>query len=393
MKYREVEQHILNLIKESSSISDAIKKFLNIINNPEISKVVSKLSKYDYETDFLKITDSILSVLKNEKPNIKIKSYWFGIFETEQNKRVSYQAYISAIDKFNSNDESGDWAVNPKYFPGNRFINSNILIKIHSELSEYDEFIEIKYFALWYFTLSVGILLKNEYKLFLINTQKCFICIGFDEGDYNNIGFIDPNGLKINTIKISKPVKLKKTKTTFEYYAIKDVFKGSWFLEEIKQIDGRELVSGFSRICKPINVKSELVSSYKEKYDGIPVDYTEETLSGPVVSRKVMDTVLKHCKVNEIQFLPVTINNYRDDNYYIMNVLKSIKCLNRGKSTFYTDNYADKIVLNKSKINDSLIFRLSDDIINNFIFIRSILKDELETLQVTGIELIGIEIY
>lgn len=117
MKYREIEQYILDLIGKSSSISEAIEKFLEFIARPELIDEINILTSYNYEADILNFTNSILSILETESPKIKIEAYWFGIFETTINRCDSYQAYISATNKFDYEDDSADPAGDLQYFP------------------------------------------------------------------------------------------------------------------------------------------------------------------------------------------------------------------------------------------------------------------------------------
>jgi hypothetical protein len=391
MKYREIEKYVLELVKKHSSINDAVRDFLTFIASPDVEDAVQSLMKFDYKKDYDRITNSIRDILYNAPPKIRIKAYWFGIYEAIQNGSESFQAYISATDVFDSGEESEDWNVDPKYFPPARFFESTVLEKSHPLSIEYDGYFEIKYFVLWYLTLVIGIFAKTNHELFLINTKKCFVCVGFDEGDYNTIGCLNSNGLNISSIKLPQPAKLKKTKTKFEFYSMKCVFRGAWVLDCIRQKDGSGLVSGFSSICKRMDNGIELKTAIIEKNDGVSVDYSEVPLSGPVVSQRVMEAIQRHCGGEDVQFITLSIENHQDESFYVMNVLKSFDGLDMKATVFILPRFAKKIVLQKTKLGGCGIFRLSDDIINNLVFVNSRIKEELERLEITGIELTGIE--
>ena len=82
MRYRELEKIVLEIIKNSASITEAINKYFKAIHNPGIKETIKSLSKFDYETDYINIANAIKSIISKDRPKINIKAYWFGIFET-----------------------------------------------------------------------------------------------------------------------------------------------------------------------------------------------------------------------------------------------------------------------------------------------------------------------
>ncbi|HNX58624.1 MAG TPA: hypothetical protein PKK43_05975, partial [Spirochaetota bacterium] len=175
-------------------------------------------------------------------------------------------------------------------------------------------------------------------------------------------------------------------------YAISADFKDAWFIRDIVKSNGDSFPSDFTAICKYVKNPSGIIGYVDEKHDGIPVDFTDVILSGPLVSEKVMKVFKNFVTDKDVQFIPVTFVNFNNEVYYLMNVLKNINCLDVKKTTFFINDYAKNIVLVNSKIHNTPVFRVLDGIINNYIYVNSSIKEALEAAYTTGAKKIDIDV-
>ncbi len=116
-----------------------------------------------------------------------------------------------------------------------------------------------------------------------------------------------------------------------------------------------------------------------------------------IVSRALKLTLLQWEKEN-LEFFPIELinqeSNERSNDYYIMNILNNVECLDRNKSKFelfHPDldiiTKITRLVLNKNEITDSRhIFRLDE--LPNIIIVSDELKTEIEKKEHSGLVLL-----
>ena len=165
-----------------------------------------------------------------------------------------------------------------------------------------------------------------------------------------------------------------------------------------------EEVMGFINNGKPINENFEYFLEAKNK-TGKLTDYISSGRAlPPIISDKFKNLLsnLKEETLENIQFIPIKINNHNKSNkeYFIFNSLNNIKCFDWEKSkytrfpSFLTklQNFPNKIeelVFNNKAIGSRNIFRMYES--NRFIFISKEMKDILEANNITGIEFLELE--
>ena len=140
-------------------------------------------------------------------------------------------------------------------------------------------------------------------------------------------------------------------------------------------------------------IVDESDSSYKKKTltDRIILDVVDMG-SLLLVSSKLV-TLIKKSEVTNVQFFEVKIkaSNFELIEYYLMNVIGKIDCMDEDKSEIrYRSNgkilHLENLVLDNSKIPENLQIFLLDRFTAAVILIREDLKQVMEKAGLTGIE-------
>ena len=128
------------------------------------------------------------TVLLSDPPQVSINGLYFGLFDgTEDNVKRFCRLYICGSARFDPTDESGDWTVEPAYFPRGRYSPSTVLRQLSDEAqkcgSEVMGFIEYG-LCLGYASLAVK---ESRTKLMgkpgLQHALLLPMAVGFDSGD------------------------------------------------------------------------------------------------------------------------------------------------------------------------------------------------------------------
>lgn len=385
MDFYEIQVYLIEQLSAHNDTSKLLTDFLAYIKTNENEATIAKIEKLDFNTDIISIESQLTETLKTEPPKIKVKGYWFGIFEAEEDSNHIFQGYISGNSKASATDEDNEWAVDPKYFPESRYFKSTVLEKLPQILlNESDDF-STQYFPLWYLTIVIANYCKKINDL-LLNSDKCLIAVGWDSGDFINVGHLSKKGFELLKFKIRKPKELKKTKTNHRYYGINATWSNAWILDIINDSD---LVSGFAVLGKPIDLHRKYEAQGKVGINCYPIDYNE-ALGTPIISQKLLDLLLPYNNNGEFEYVPILINNDPNLKYYILNILKSNKCLNNKETVWMTEDYADDFVFTESEVKHKTLFRLKSKDIHEYIYVNAEIKEILESNRITGINLVPI---
>jgi hypothetical protein len=386
MDFYEIQIYLIDQLSVSNDSSQLVRNFLSKIKTKENSAIVDRLEKLDFEKDANSIEKSITNILSSEPPKIKVKGFWFGIFDTHDNGKSSSQAYLCGSNKGPGTGETAEWAVNPKYFPESRYFGSKVLNELPEVINEAGDNLEIRYFSLWYLAVVVANYCKSNYSL-LLNADKCIVSIGFDSGDFVNIGQLSSKGFELIKFKIQKPKALKRTRTNCKYYGIDHSMTNAWYLTIENDSD---LPAGFATSGKPIDSTRTYHASALTGLNRYQTDYNQAAFANPIVSQKMLDLLIQHCDKDDFEYVPIEINNAPGLKYYLLNVLKTNRCLNEKETTWMTEHYAAQLAFDENKIKSKAIFRLKSKDIHNYIYINSEIKEALEANEITGLKLVPV---
>lgn len=146
------------------------------------------LRTLDFEADSVTLQDWLTAVLTEEPPSTAIVAYWFGLFEAELDDENTFLLYLAGAEEFDADDESGDWACDPPYFPEARYVQSAVLHSIYQHLDKgNDDVKEVGGYLLFlgYAALVIATIIPRiEPALLLGNTKLRHIAVGYDGGDF-----------------------------------------------------------------------------------------------------------------------------------------------------------------------------------------------------------------
>jgi hypothetical protein len=150
------------------------------------------------------INNWIENVLKNDPIPPKINGLWFGLYNPcNDDGEASADIYIAGNDGFDKDDEDGEWAVDPKYFPETRYLKSKILDKIYQIAYSYEDGLEnTAEYALCFAygcLITKYLLVKYSKSIISSKTKSIGVAVGFDSGDFLVIGELNKDGFTIST--------------------------------------------------------------------------------------------------------------------------------------------------------------------------------------------------
>ena len=134
-------------------------------------------------------------------------------------------------------------------------------------------------------------------------------------------------------------------------------------------------------------------------YDGLPTEI--EDLGVPVMSKRLCD-VLLNAGVDNLELFPTKLKNKQTGqvfDYYVYNVLGLVAAMDLQKSSYETykgeEPFADatihELAIDESKVNDLLLFRLSENV--STIIVHASLKKAIEEAGITTVNFIKPENY
>lgn len=154
---------------------------------------VPELSELDYGLDCRSIGEWLKTVLNNEPPPTKANLFWFGL-------RNSNEVSISGYSAYTNRDFARTWITdeNRIYNPLLDTRESAILDAIHafaSQNEDYASFIEYT-LCLAYGALAVNSALQSiPSELILSGAKERFVNVGWDSGDWLELGKVTNAGL------------------------------------------------------------------------------------------------------------------------------------------------------------------------------------------------------
>lgn len=155
-----------------------------------------------------------------------------------------------------------------------------------------------------------------------------------------------------------------------------------------------------------LNWQSDIsMKASQKKYDGIPDDVLQNAYMLPVYSKRLMDE-LTIAEINGIQYLPISIMNFKGDfqyTFYIANFLNYIAAFDFSKSIYnrFSENFPNpnvrgsiagvmKFVLFEEKLVKFDVIRLRE--YNQRFFVSEKFVDVFEKNHFTGYSFKEIEI-
>jgi hypothetical protein len=194
--------HIKKIIAKDQSISEGMNDIIDYCNTnfKHDNWNNFRTIKFDVVTD---MEAWIEKVLKKDPVPSKINGLWFGLFNPcNENDEETADMYISGNTEFDIDDDEGEWAVGPKYFPETRYAQSKTLKSIY-EIA-YDDYANdglgntAEYpLCLCYGCLIAKHLIQKYGQSMLKNDDQTIgIAVGFDSGDFLVIGELSKAGFK-----------------------------------------------------------------------------------------------------------------------------------------------------------------------------------------------------
>ena len=178
----------------------------------------------------------------------------------------------------------------------------------------------------------------------------------------------------------------------FEMYD--DVYReGRWQLSKVCSPSG--LIDGWKFTIGEKYESSEPMSVTSE--GGASMDFNMTGFNVPIIS-SVGASIIQQYVQDDVQLIPVEIDgsNSRGDKWFIVNVLKKVKCVNEERSLFtkWTDDdgrpdktgkfrMVVKLAINNSGLDNIHLFRIEDWKVA--LIISSELREELDNAGVDGI--------
>jgi len=203
--------YIQYLIQNKVTVDRGMASIVGICRRLYPHSVWDAIAKLDYQADLTALSAWLTNLLSTEPPQKKIKAYYFGLY-TESADEGSYcRLYLCGTEQFDPDDDSGDWACSPAYWPKKRYADSQVLRSISRLLREnsktpedHSNYIQADYLlCLGYATLATMYLAQTiQPELWLVapsgnNISSRAIAVGFDEGNILHIGMVTRQGWQL----------------------------------------------------------------------------------------------------------------------------------------------------------------------------------------------------
>lgn len=186
------------------------------------------------------------------------------------------------------------------------------------------------------------------------------------------------------------------------YYELFPKYKRSLFFffnKEKSNISGFEFTKGKKiKLANTLYYKVEKIDSYLGEYDYLPVS------SGPpLVSKKFKELFDDLEKEHQIQFFKTVIEDEKENfnnNFFALNILNVISCLDKERSIFEEENYygvkylkIKKLYILPNKLVDHKIIKLEED--DDKIIVTEEFKKRCISAKLKGLDFVpeGYSIY
>jgi hypothetical protein len=133
-----------------------------------------------------------------DPPPVHLAGLWFGLFNPIYNGEAAADMYVCGSTRFDPNDETGDWATGPEWWPQHRYAQSSMLADIYKIAYRSDGLgNDAEYpLCLAYGALAVRDLLSElNPELVLKSADSLGVAVGFDSGDFVLVGRLSRAGL------------------------------------------------------------------------------------------------------------------------------------------------------------------------------------------------------
>lgn len=177
------------------------------------------------------------------------------------------------------------------------------------------------------------------------------------------------------------------------YYILKFVVGDNDYYAERVTISNPEIEE---LLLEGVALKDKECRIVLQQQRGTVRNIIENIYGFPVVSQTIADILLEHC-ANEIELLEVAVARKVNQQYYFVNVLNIVDCINREQSVYelFTPELMvfkkiEKLVLQEEAITNH-IFRIKN--IRTEIVVSKALKQQLQALNMEELDFLATAAY
>jgi hypothetical protein len=193
---------VKEVILKEQSITSAMNEIIDFCKTNYAHNDWAKFSELDYN-DTSEMEQWFNLVIETEPVPEEIDGLWIGLFNPVlKNGNTTADLYIAGNSGFDIDDEEGEWAVDPIYFPESRYSNSGLLGEIYTMaynsgkgLGNIAEYILCLAYACF---LTKTLMIQYGNKIFQQKShpvsKEIGVSVGFDSGDSLSIGKVTKDG-------------------------------------------------------------------------------------------------------------------------------------------------------------------------------------------------------
>jgi hypothetical protein len=193
---RIIRSHLL----QENSLTDDMSAVIDVCEQSAPHPDWHVLRKLPYN-DMTDLTEWLQSVFTEDPPEKSLAGLWFGLFNPICDGTPVSDMYVGGASHVDTEDSDIEWASDLDYFPEDNYADSHILAAIYQIAYSSKEGLrnDAEYpLCLAYGTFAVKRLLKEiDPRIIISGDKKVIVTVGFDDGDYLNVGDMDAEGLAI----------------------------------------------------------------------------------------------------------------------------------------------------------------------------------------------------
>jgi hypothetical protein len=156
-----------------------------------------KIAALPYE-DLDDLRKWIEKPFREEPPKKKLAGLWFGLFNPVYSGKPVGDIYVCGSTRFDPTPDDNSWAVGPEWWPESRYAHSTVLAKLYKIAYRKNGLANDAEYPLYlaYGGLAVRELLCDaDPSVFLGRSPSLGIAVGFDSGDFVQVGKLSNAGL------------------------------------------------------------------------------------------------------------------------------------------------------------------------------------------------------
>jgi hypothetical protein len=184
----------------AGSFDDGVRCLVEYYSKKSRIPVRRAVCKFRFATDLDRLTRWFQRLLTSEPPARTINAFWFGLFTSVgSDNKEDYALYVAGSKRYRKGDVDGDWQVDPEYWPEDRYAPSSGLSALYKAIAPRPY--RWKIFGEYVLCLGYGCLVAHhlcrrlDRKLILGSRKDRAVAVGFDEGDFVELGTFDATGV------------------------------------------------------------------------------------------------------------------------------------------------------------------------------------------------------